>query len=107
MLNISRLWGSENRRYLYVEKEHVGDVTVNSMEDVLNEMKSFEDLGDQDSMEEYVDHDAIPSFSVGTVVRVIENSDKNRMVRIQNVYPKTEEVIKMWIDLEVLNHALR
>jgi|SRR5699024_9110662 len=90
-----------------LKRNTLGGVTVNSMEDVLNEMKSFEDLGDPDSMEEYVDHDAIPSFSVGTVVRVIETSDKDRMVRIQNVYPMTEEVMKMWIDIEDLNHALQ
>ena len=90
-----------------LKRNTLGGVTVNSMEDVLNEVKSFEDLGDPDSMEEYVDHDAIPSFSVGTVVRVIETSDKDRMVRIQNVYPMTEEVMKMWIDIEDLNHALQ
>jgi len=90
-----------------LKRNTLGGVTVNSMEGVLSEMKSFEDLGNPDSMEEYVDYDAIPSFSVGTVVRVIETSDENRMVRIQNVYPKTEDVMKIWIDVGELNYALR
>ena len=90
-----------------LKRNTLGGVTVNSMEGVLDEMKSFEDLGDPDSMKEYVDHDAIPSFSVGTVVRVIETSDKDRMVRIQNVYPKTEDVMKMWIGIEELNYVLQ
>src|SRR5690625_7152974 len=68
-----------------LKRNTLGGVTVNSMEDVLNEMKSFEDLGDPDSMEEYVDHDAIPSFSVGTVVREIGRASCRERVEIAGV----------------------
>jgi len=90
-----------------LKRNTLGGMNVNSMENTMNELKALEEVGNPDSMEEYVDFNEIPSFSVGTVVRVIETREKDRMVQIQNVYPKTKSIMKMWIDTEELNNALK
>jgi len=90
-----------------LKRTALGGVNIDSMERAMNEMKAFEDIGELDMVEEYIDFSEISSFSVGTIVRVTETDKQQSMVQIKKVYPKTGNYPKMWIDQDELIMALR
>lgn len=80
----------------------MGGMDINSMKNAEDEMKAFEELGDPDSAEEYLDLSEIDSFSVGEVVKVTEINDKYNSAQIQRINPKTGSMLKIWIKREEL-----
>ena len=90
-----------------LKRTALGGDNIDSMERAMSEMKAFEDIGEPDMVEEYIDFSEISSFSVGTIVRVTETDKQQSMVQIKKVYPKTGNYPKMWIDQDELIMALR
>lgn len=85
-----------------LKRTAVGGMDINSMKNAEDEMKAFEELGDPDSAEEYLDLSEIDSFSVGEVVKVTEINDKYNSAQIQRINPKTGSMLKIWIKREEL-----
>ena len=89
-----------------LERNTVGGMDINSMDKTVDEMRKLQEMGDPDSVEEHLDLSEINSFSVGTVVRVTEISDKHNMFQIESINPKTGDNMKMWIKGDELKRAL-
>lgn len=88
-----------------LKRTALGGTNIDSMERVMSEIKAFEEIGEPDMVEEYIDLSEITSFSVGTIVRVTETDKQQSMIQIQKIYPKTGIYPKMWIDQDELTIA--
>lgn len=89
-----------------LKRTALGGQDINSLESTYEELKVFEEMGDPEDVEEYLEYEKIAALSVGTLVKVTGRNNEHDMVQIQDIDPKTRGNMKIWLLRDDLITAL-